>query len=275
MKKPLSVWAVKALSAQQGLRPSFCMHHPSQLDRFTVCSVLSKCELTLPTLPTENNSVFDQGCLPPPRLAQHTRTRTHAQMYTCIVSPHTVCLSASGSRAGQAWIHEFLITQSVGWSIIQFYLWASMSGSNLTCTSLGLPLTRWVPCPWAGLGLCLCGSVCSCVCWLAGQAFVSSQAAVVLVHRCVSASSVHGRTRARALGHSALQTVHYFNVACVFVCQCETAQLLAKLMCLYVCVFVWAYAWSVFPSRRLDKSKTWISLKGIEPAERSAAKFSD
>lgn len=56
------------------------MHHPSQLDRFTARSVLSECELTLPTLLAENNSGFDQGSLFPLGLA--------TQMYTCTVSPH-------------------------------------------------------------------------------------------------------------------------------------------------------------------------------------------
>lgn len=75
-------------------------------------------------------------------------------------------LGAWGNRAVKTWIHEFLITQSVGWSIIQFYLWASMSGSILTCTYSGLLLTRWVLSPLALLGLCQCGFFCPCVNWL-------------------------------------------------------------------------------------------------------------
>lgn len=41
----------------------------------------------------------------------------------------------------------------------------------------------------------------------------------------------------------------------------------------FVCV--WAYAWSLSPFRQWHESKAWLSLKGIEPVERSAAKFSD
>lgn len=64
--------------------------------------------------------------------------------------------------------HEFLITQSVGWSIIQFYLWASMSWSNITCTSFGFLLTRWVLSPWAVHSLCLHGVCprCLLISWL-------------------------------------------------------------------------------------------------------------
>ncbi|KAF0040618.1 hypothetical protein F2P81_006516 [Scophthalmus maximus] len=51
------------------------MHRRSQRDRFTLRSVLSKCELTLPTLPTDNNSDFDQGSPLPLGFtnAQHTQ----------------------------------------------------------------------------------------------------------------------------------------------------------------------------------------------------------
>lgn len=109
------------------------MHHPSPPDRFSVCTVLSKCEPTLSTLPTENNLDFYQGSSPPRASLVHCHKYTN--IYKHRDSTHT--LSAKGSLVAKAWIHEFLITQSVGWSIIQFYLWASMSGSNLTCTSFG------------------------------------------------------------------------------------------------------------------------------------------
>lgn len=70
-------------------------------------------------------------------------------------------LGAFGNWAVKTWIHEFLITQSVGWSIIQFYLWGSMSGSILTCTYSGLLLTRWVLSPWALMPLWVFLSLCA------------------------------------------------------------------------------------------------------------------
>lgn len=123
LKKPLGVRAVKALGTVR-MKPSFCIHHPCHLDRFAVCPVLSKIRLT-PTPFLLTGFVF-------------RNLLAHPHTLTCTVSLHIV--SQCWGR-GQ-WIHEFVITQSVGCSIIQFYLCASMSGSNLTCTSPQPPLNK-------------------------------------------------------------------------------------------------------------------------------------
>lgn len=68
----------------------------------------------------------------------YTHTQTNTVQINITESAH--CLSALGLRT-VSWIHEFLIPQSVGWSIIQFCLCASMSGSNLTCPSRSLLYT--------------------------------------------------------------------------------------------------------------------------------------
>lgn len=153
-----------------------------------------------------------------------------------------------------------------------------MSGSNLTCTSLGLLLTRGLLCPWAGHSLCLCAFVCPHMCVL-----------ISVPHSQFSGSACSGPsscirfplcTCVHAWGPTAIVDYKGFIISTVslcpkwFVCaRMWKCPQLAKLM--RVCVCLWAYAWSVSSSRRLGESKTWISLKGIEPVERSAAKFSD
>lgn len=123
LEKPLSVRAVKALSTER-MKPSFCIHHPCHLDRFAVCPVLSEIRLT-PTPFLLTGFVF-------------RNLLAHPHTLACTVSLHTVSQRwGPGQR-----IHEFVITQSVGWSIIQIYLCASMSGSNLTCTSPQPPLNK-------------------------------------------------------------------------------------------------------------------------------------
>lgn len=156
LKKPLSVWAVKALAAHCGRSLSSVFITPSILIGFLFAQ-------------SHTTTLFLTGFG-----FDHWKLLTHALLFTCTVSPHTV----SWPWGPGQWIHEFVITQSVGWSIIQFYLCASMSGSNLTHTpSPSLLLTKWVLCPWARFSLCL---------WfyyvLIGFALVSSQTAVALVH---------------------------------------------------------------------------------------------
>lgn len=80
---PLVAARVEHCIAWVRVKPSFCIHHPCHLDRFTVCLLLSKIKLTLtPLLLT--GICFDQPVLEP------THAHTHTIMFICTVSLHTV-----------------------------------------------------------------------------------------------------------------------------------------------------------------------------------------
>lgn len=166
MKKPLSVWAVKALSAQRGWAlPSVCITPAGLIDSLFALSCLSA-NSTLPTPPTENNSDFDQRCLLPLRLPLRTCVHTGRYTNTCSESTHSLSCSLRelDSPGMDPWIPHNTICWLINNSILSVskHVWIQ-SHLHLPQPS---PNKVGVVCPWACLGLCLCGAVCVSLCVL-------------------------------------------------------------------------------------------------------------
>lgn len=146
------------------VRPSLCMHHPSQLDRFTVCSALSECELTLPTPPTENNSDFDQGNLLPLGFPSTQIQIQYTNLY--MYSESTNSLSFSLRELDSPDMIPWIPHNTICWLInnsglsVSRHVWiqSHLHLPRPPLNKLGVLSLSWAPLI----------SVWACVCWLVG-----------------------------------------------------------------------------------------------------------
>lgn len=151
-----------------------------------------------------------------------------------------------------------------------------MSGSNLTCTSFDFFFffnKVSVVSLSCALSVWLCLTLCVLMSWLhlmLRQYFEYTFFLFPLSPVPVCASM-------RGLGHCGLR-YSLFHLYTSLVClwpqlhvHVEVFIYISRSCCVNVCVWV-GFAST---SGRLDESKAWISLKDIEPVERSVAKFSD